>query len=159
MLAKQGLEGSTGRRGNPYDNPKAESFMKTLKVEAVYLMAYDSFEDVVADLPASSIRSTTPAGCIPRSDISAPHNSRITTPGRRSNPQPDPVHPKGRSPPGRAFMRADCFMTGKLRGFERWGTQLKEQIAGSSQAAGPWGFASAALIGSRNLTKRVGRAA
>ena len=25
-----------GRRGNPYDNPKAESFMKTLKVEAVY---------------------------------------------------------------------------------------------------------------------------
>jgi transposase InsO family protein len=29
-----------GRRGNPYDNAKAESFMKTLKVEAVYLMAY-----------------------------------------------------------------------------------------------------------------------
>lgn len=24
------------RRGNPYDNPKAENFMKTLKVEAVY---------------------------------------------------------------------------------------------------------------------------
>jgi transposase InsO family protein len=28
-----------GRRGNPYDNAKAESFMKTLKVEAVYLIA------------------------------------------------------------------------------------------------------------------------
>ena len=28
-----------GRRGNPSDNAKAESFMKTLKVEAVYLMA------------------------------------------------------------------------------------------------------------------------
>jgi putative transposase len=27
------------RIGNPYDNAKAESFMKTLKVEAVYLMA------------------------------------------------------------------------------------------------------------------------
>jgi putative transposase len=26
-----------GRRGNPYDKAKAESFMKTLKVEAVYL--------------------------------------------------------------------------------------------------------------------------
>jgi transposase InsO family protein len=26
------------RRGNPYDNAKAESFMKTLKVEAVYLV-------------------------------------------------------------------------------------------------------------------------
>ena len=25
-----------GRRGNPYDNAKVESFMKTLKVEAVY---------------------------------------------------------------------------------------------------------------------------
>jgi putative transposase len=24
-----------GRKGNPYDNAKAESFMKTLKVEAV----------------------------------------------------------------------------------------------------------------------------
>ena len=40
-----------GRRGNPYDNAKAESFMKTLKVEAVYPMAYESFADVAADLP------------------------------------------------------------------------------------------------------------
>ena len=40
-----------GRRGNPYDNAKAESFMKTMKVEAVYPMAYETFEDVVADLP------------------------------------------------------------------------------------------------------------
>ena len=40
-----------GRRGNPYDNAKVESFMKTLKVEAVYLMAYETFEDVTGDLP------------------------------------------------------------------------------------------------------------
>ena len=40
-----------GRRGNPYDNAKAESFMKTLKVEAVYLMEYETFIDVTADLP------------------------------------------------------------------------------------------------------------
>ena len=39
------------RRGNPYDNAKAESFMKTLKVEAVYLAAYETLEDVTADLP------------------------------------------------------------------------------------------------------------
>ena len=46
-----GLKGSMGRRGNPYDNAKAESFMKTLKVEEVYLMAYETFEDVAASLP------------------------------------------------------------------------------------------------------------
>ena len=51
MLAAHGLAGSMSRRGNPYDNAKAESFMKTLKVEAVYLAAYETFEDVTADLP------------------------------------------------------------------------------------------------------------
>jgi putative transposase len=39
------------RRGNPYDNVKAESFMKTLKVEVVYVVEYDTFEDVAVDLP------------------------------------------------------------------------------------------------------------
>ena len=51
LLAEHGLKGSMSRRGNPYDNAKAESFMKTLKVEAVYLVAYETFEDVTADLP------------------------------------------------------------------------------------------------------------
>lgn len=51
LLAAHGLIGSMSRRGNPYDNAKAESFMKTLKVEAVYLAAYETFEDVTADLP------------------------------------------------------------------------------------------------------------
>jgi putative transposase len=51
LLAANGIVGSMGRRGNPYDNAKAESFMKTLKVEAVYLVAYETFEDVTADLP------------------------------------------------------------------------------------------------------------
>ena len=40
-----------GRGRNPYDNPKAESFMKTLKVEAVYPMAYETFADLAQDLP------------------------------------------------------------------------------------------------------------
>ena len=51
LLTDHGLVGSMGRRGNPYDNAKAESFMKTLKVEAVYLMDYETFEDVTTDLP------------------------------------------------------------------------------------------------------------
>ena len=51
LLATHGLVGSMSRRGNPCDNAKAESFMKTLKVKAVYLAAYETFEDVTADLP------------------------------------------------------------------------------------------------------------
>ena len=51
LLTVHGLVGSMGRRGNPYDNAKAESFMKTMKVEAVYPMADERFEDVVENLP------------------------------------------------------------------------------------------------------------
>ncbi|WP_371425484.1 integrase core domain-containing protein [Tardiphaga sp.] len=43
-------KGPWGRRGNPYDNAKAESFMKTLKVEGVYPMAFETFADVVENL-------------------------------------------------------------------------------------------------------------
>ena len=50
-LAEHDLRGSMGRRGNPYDNAKAESFIKTLKVEAVYRMEYETFGDVADDLP------------------------------------------------------------------------------------------------------------
>jgi putative transposase len=50
-LLRHGLVGSMGRRANPYDNAKAESFMKTLKVEAVYPMAYETFDDVAHTLP------------------------------------------------------------------------------------------------------------
>jgi putative transposase len=33
------------RKGNPYDNAFAERFIKTLKVEEVYLNEYRTFED------------------------------------------------------------------------------------------------------------------
>jgi len=51
LLADHDRVGSMGRRGNPYDNAKAESFMKTLKVEAAYPMAFETFEDVAEHLP------------------------------------------------------------------------------------------------------------
>jgi putative transposase len=40
-----------GRRGNPYDNAKAESFVKTLKVEACLSDGLPEFEEVTTDLP------------------------------------------------------------------------------------------------------------
>ena len=88
------LAGSMGRRGNPYDNAKAESFMKTLKVEAVYPMAYETVDEVMADLPRF-IDHTTPAGCTQLSATAAPSTSRINTPSAWSKPQHDAVHRKG----------------------------------------------------------------
>ena len=51
-LDEFGLRGSMGRRGNPYDNAKAESFMKTLKCEHVCLNEYRNFAEVVERVPA-----------------------------------------------------------------------------------------------------------
>jgi len=43
MLGAHGIRISMSRRGNPYDNAKAESFMKTLKYEEVYRTEYLDF--------------------------------------------------------------------------------------------------------------------
>lgn len=42
---------SMARRGNPYDNAAAESFIKTLKTEEVYLWEYRTLPDVQIRLP------------------------------------------------------------------------------------------------------------
>ena len=36
---------------NPYENAQAESFMKTLKAEEVYIAGYETFADVARGLP------------------------------------------------------------------------------------------------------------
>ena len=64
MLTTNGLIGSMGRRGNPCHNAKAESFMKTLKVEAVYPVAFESFDEVAEHLPRFVEEITTSAGSI-----------------------------------------------------------------------------------------------
>ena len=40
-----------GRRGNSYDNAMMESFMKTLKVEGAYPLAFEAPEYVAEQLP------------------------------------------------------------------------------------------------------------
>ena len=44
-LKKAGIQISMSRRGNPYDNAKAERFIRTLKYEEIYLYEYESLEE------------------------------------------------------------------------------------------------------------------
>jgi transposase InsO family protein len=50
MLTHHGISISMSRRGNVYDNAWAESFMKTLKVEEVYMNEYITYSDVVNNI-------------------------------------------------------------------------------------------------------------
>jgi transposase InsO family protein len=50
-LKASGFLISMSRKGNPYDNAQAESFIKTLKSEEVYLWDYKTFEDVKKRIP------------------------------------------------------------------------------------------------------------
>jgi putative transposase len=49
-LAEAGMRGSMSRTGNPYDNAKVESFMKTLKHEEICLHDYATVQDVIERL-------------------------------------------------------------------------------------------------------------
>lgn len=51
LLTEWRFQISMSRKGNPYDNAWAESFMKILKYEEVYLSEYETYEDVVNRLP------------------------------------------------------------------------------------------------------------
>ncbi len=50
LLRESGVQISMSRKGNPYDNAKAESFMKTLKYEQVYLSEYENLADARAQI-------------------------------------------------------------------------------------------------------------
>jgi len=49
-LKKHNILISMSRKGNPYDNAFAESFIKTLKWEEVYLNEYETFEDALRNI-------------------------------------------------------------------------------------------------------------
>jgi putative transposase len=90
-LLRYSLVGSMGRRGNPYDNPKAESFMKTLKVD-------ETFADVAQDLPRfidevyNARRLHSALGYV------SPQQFEDCNPGPRSNPSLTIVRPMGPTP-------------------------------------------------------------
>ena len=50
LLANYGIRGSMSRKGNPYDNAYAESFLKTLKYEEVYRTEYRDFAEALAQI-------------------------------------------------------------------------------------------------------------
>ena len=45
LLEGIGIKISMSRKGNPYDNAHMESFMKTFKIEEVYIKEYETFEE------------------------------------------------------------------------------------------------------------------
>lgn len=52
LLKSRGFTISMSRKGNPYDNAKAESFIKTLKTEEVYLSEYRDIVNAAACIGA-----------------------------------------------------------------------------------------------------------
>jgi putative transposase len=50
LLHEHQIQISMSRTGNPYDNAKAERFMRTLKYEEVYLNDYDTLAEVLASV-------------------------------------------------------------------------------------------------------------
>ena len=51
LLEKHGFWISNSAKGNPYDNAWTERFMRTLKQEEVYLANYETYLDVIENLP------------------------------------------------------------------------------------------------------------
>lgn len=51
VLDENGFHISCSAKGNPYDNAWTESFMKTLKYDEIYMRSYETYLDVIENLP------------------------------------------------------------------------------------------------------------
>ena len=51
LLKDYGFHLSCSRKGNPYDNAWSESFMKTLKYDEIFMREYNTYLDVVENVP------------------------------------------------------------------------------------------------------------
>ena len=51
VLDENGFHKSCSAKGNPYDNAWTESFMKTLKYDEIFMRSYETYLDVVENLP------------------------------------------------------------------------------------------------------------
>ena len=63
LLREHGIQISMSRRGNPYDNARCESFLKTLKYEEVYRQEYRDLAEARASIEhfLEEVRAFSPA--------------------------------------------------------------------------------------------------
>ena len=79
LLDAHGMAASMSRVGNPYDNAKAERFIRTLKSEEIDGTRYRDHRDAAGHSAPSSTRSITASACTRRSTIRRPSRSRPST--------------------------------------------------------------------------------